>query len=42
VVAAMIKLHANQQLKDMGWKMVLQVHDEVIMVMENLTLYNLT
>jgi len=33
VVAAMIKLHANQQLKDMGWKMVLQVHDEVIMVM---------
>jgi DNA polymerase-1 len=31
VVAAMIKLHANEKLREMGWKMVLQVHDEVIM-----------
>jgi DNA polymerase-1 len=27
----MVKLHKNQQLKDMGWKLLLQIHDEVIM-----------
>jgi len=31
VVAAMIKLHHDQRLKDLGWKMLLQVHDEVIL-----------
>jgi len=32
VVAAMLKLHHDQRLKDLGWKMLLQVHDEVILV----------
>lgn len=28
----MVKLNYDQKLKDMGWKLLLQIHDEVIMV----------
>lgn len=31
VILAMIKIWKNQRLKDLGWKMVLQVHDEIIL-----------
>lgn len=31
VMAAMIGIHNNERLKSLGWKMVLQVHDEVIL-----------
>ena len=31
VMMAMIKLHASQLLQNLGWKMLLQVHDEVIL-----------
>jgi DNA polymerase-1 len=27
----MIKLHYNQRLKELGWKLLLQIHDEVIL-----------
>lgn len=31
VIAAMVKLHRNEKLKDLGYKILLQVHDEVIL-----------
>jgi DNA polymerase-1 len=29
--AAMLRINADQRLKEMGWKLLLQVHDEVIL-----------
>ena len=31
VMMAMIKLWENKKLKDLGWKLLLQIHDEVIL-----------
>jgi len=31
VMKAMLKLHRNPRLKELGWCMLLQIHDEVIM-----------
>jgi DNA polymerase-1 len=31
VVVAMLKLHRSQKLMDLGWKLILQIHDEVIL-----------
>lgn len=31
VIAAMLKIHRNEELKTMGWKLLLQVHDELIL-----------
>ena len=31
VIASMVKIHGNQELKDMGWKLLLQIHDELIL-----------
>ena len=31
VIAAMVKLSRNQKIRDLGWKMIHQVHDEVIL-----------
>ena len=31
VIAAMIKIQRNKDLKDMGWKLLLQIHDELIL-----------
>ena len=30
VMMAMLKLHRNEKLRAMGWRMVLQIHDEII------------
>jgi len=31
VIAAMVKIFNNKRLMQMGWKMLLQIHDEVIL-----------
>jgi len=31
VIRAMIKLHDNPRLKELGWKQILQIHDEIIL-----------
>ena len=31
VMAAMIRVHKNRKLRSWNWKMVLQVHDEIIL-----------
>ena len=31
VMSAMLKVHTDDRLRDLGWTMVLQVHDEIIM-----------
>jgi DNA polymerase-1 len=31
VIAAMIKIHSNERLREMGWKLLLQIHDELIL-----------
>ena len=31
VTMAMINIFRKEELRDMGWKMVLQVHDEIIL-----------
>jgi DNA polymerase-1 len=31
VIMAMIKLSKNEELKSLGWKLILQIHDEVIL-----------
>lgn len=31
VIAAMVKIHKNKELKEMGWKTLLQIHDELIL-----------
>ena len=30
VMVAMLRLHHNKTLRDLGWKMLLQIHDELI------------
>lgn len=30
VMMAMLSLHANKRFKELGWRMLLQIHDEVI------------
>ena len=35
VMMAMIKLWKNEKLKALGWKMLLQIHDEVILEGQN-------
>jgi len=32
VIAAMVKIKKNDELKKMGWKLLLQIHDELILV----------
>ncbi len=32
VIAAMVKIHHSEELKKLGWKCLLQIHDEVILV----------
>ena len=32
VIAAMIKINKNEDLKKLGWKLLLQIHDELILV----------
>lgn len=32
VIAAMVKLSKNQKIKELGFKILLQIHDEVILV----------
>lgn len=27
----MIKLHRNERLRELGWKQILQIHDEIIL-----------
>jgi DNA polymerase-1 len=27
VIAAMVKIHYNEELKKMGWKLLMQIHD---------------
>lgn len=29
--AAMLAINKNQRLKDLGWKLIMQIHDEVIL-----------
>lgn len=31
VIAAMVNIHQNEELRKMGWKLLLQVHDELIL-----------
>jgi DNA polymerase-1 len=31
VMRAMVKLHQNERLKELGWKMVMQIHDELLL-----------
>jgi DNA polymerase-1 len=31
VIAAMVKLKNNNELKNLGYKMILQIHDEIIL-----------
>jgi DNA polymerase-1 len=31
VIAAMIKIHQNQRLRELGWKLIMQIHDELIL-----------
>ena len=31
VIAAMVKLHRDPILKELGYKLILQIHDEVIL-----------
>ena len=31
VVAAMVKLHKDEKIRELGYKLLLQVHDEVIL-----------
>ncbi len=30
VMAAMLKLHSNERFRELGWRIILQVHDEII------------
>ena len=31
VIAAMIKIAKNERLKELGWKLLMQIHDELIL-----------
>ncbi len=31
MIAAMIKIHDNQELRKMGWKILMQIHDQLIL-----------
>jgi DNA polymerase-1 len=31
VIASMVKISTNQTLKQLGWKLLLQIHDELIL-----------
>ena len=31
MMMAMLKLHRDERLAEMGWKVILQIHDEVIL-----------
>lgn len=31
VIAAMVKLHHDEELRKLGWKLLLQIHDELIL-----------
>ncbi len=31
MIGAMVKIHRNEKLRDLGWKLVLQIHDELIL-----------
>jgi DNA polymerase-1 len=31
VIASMVKIHYNEELKKMGWKLLMQIHDELIL-----------
>ena len=31
VIASMVKLHQNEELRGLGWKLLLQIHDELIL-----------
>lgn len=31
VIAAMVNISRNQRLTDLGWKLILQIHDELIL-----------
>jgi DNA polymerase I len=31
VIAAMVRINDNEELKTMGWKLLLQIHDELIL-----------
>lgn len=31
MIAAMVKIHQNPRIRELGWKMLLQIHDEVIL-----------
>jgi DNA polymerase I len=31
IMASMIKIARNQRLKELGWKLLMQVHDELIL-----------
>ncbi len=31
VIAAMVKIHYNDELRKMGWKLLMQIHDELIL-----------
>jgi DNA polymerase-1 len=33
VIASMVKLGKNARLKELGWKLLLQIHDELILVL---------
>ena len=31
VIAAMVKISRNEKLKELGWKLLMQIHDELIL-----------
>jgi DNA polymerase-1 len=31
VIAAMVNIHKNEELRRLGWKLLLQIHDELIL-----------
>ena len=31
VIAAMVRIHVDRRLREMGWKLLLQIHDELIL-----------
>lgn len=31
VIASMVKIHQSEELRKLGWKLILQIHDELIL-----------